>query len=141
MNMRASDDGLERCYQGFDRLKIGTPLLPQHKNLPKHKITPGIVSVESGFDRGYLKKSRPHHRVLIDEINAYRELHRHTPTQTTALLANASEQVVASQARNDLLTQQLQQVVAQNLQLAERVRTLEKELLSLKSNPNVSRIR
>lgn len=141
MSMRVSDDGLERCYQGFERLKSGAPLFPQHKGLPKHKITPGIVSVESGFDRGYLKKSRPHHRVLIDEINAYRELHRHTPTQTTALLADFSEQVDASQARNDLLTQQLQQVVAQNLQLVERVRTLEKELLSLKSNPNVSRIR
>lgn len=141
MSMRVRDDGLERCYQGFERLKNGTPLLPQHKNLPKHKITAGIVSVESGFDRGYLKKSRPHHRPLIDEINEYRQLHRHTPAQATAILADASKQVADTQAENDLLTHQLQQVVAQNLQLVERVRSLEKELLSLKSNPNVSRIR
>lgn len=141
MNLRTNDDGVEICRKGFERLKSGNPLLPQHKYLPKNKITPGIVSVESGFDRGYLKSSRPHHRVLIDEINEYRQTHKNTPTQTTALLADASKQVEATKDQNKLLIYQLQQVVAQNLQLVERVRSLESELFNLKSNPKLSYIR
>lgn len=141
MSLRTSDDGLESCRQGFERLKKGSPLLPQYKNLPKHKITAATVSVESGFDRGYLKSSRPHHKVLIDEINVYRQAHRNTPMQTSAMLADASKQVKNIRDQNQLLMHQLQQVVAQNLQLVERVRSLEKELLNFKSNPNISYLR
>ena len=66
-----SKSGLDQCVEAFDRLKAGQPRVIEHIGIAKSKITAGIVSVEAGFDRGYLKKARSAHAPLISMIEAF----------------------------------------------------------------------
>ncbi|NBF12974.1 hypothetical protein [Pseudomonas sp. Fl4BN1] len=137
MNKAAYKNGVEACRAGFERLKAGKPEHPAHIGLPSSKITPGTVSVEAGFDRGYLKKSRQIHIHLIDEINSYRKRLKSDSstnlTRFTQVLKKSEQKDFEIQYLHDLT----QKIIAQNLQLVERVRTLE---LELKSYRNVQKI-
>lgn len=68
----AQGNGLKKCEEAFERLLSGKPNISDHVGIESHKITAGIVSVEAGFDRGYLKKSRSYHKPLIARIEAYK---------------------------------------------------------------------
>ena len=124
---------MEACRAGFERLKAGKPEHSAHIGLPSSKITPGIVSVEAGFDRGYLKKSRQIHMHLIDEINSYRKGQKSESltdlTRFTQALKKSEQKDFKIQHLHDLT----QKIVAQNLQLVERVRALELELKSYRN--------
>ncbi|MGM3215635.1 hypothetical protein ACSQ5K_09380 [Pseudomonas sp. PhalM4] len=121
-------DGVHLCAEAFQRLKDGKPRIPAHVGLPKSKVTAGIVSVEAGFDRGYLKKSRPTHMPLIAAIEAYR-LEGESASVTSVVKAKRA-QMKADKAVSELeqVRSQLYAVLAQNIQLVERVRELEGEL-------------
>ena len=67
-----TSDGVKICEAAFERLKAGCPVISAHVGIDGSKITAGIVSVEAGFDRGYLKRSRGSHMPLIARIEAYR---------------------------------------------------------------------
>jgi hypothetical protein len=124
--------GMVVCEEAFKRLVDGAPFVSEHVGIDSSKITAGIVSVEAGFDRGYLKKSRKIHQPLIARIEAYR-------VEATSSKATRSPKAQAIKRAHDKLSvlkdelkvacQQRDVVLTQNLQLYERVRELELELV------------
>ena len=64
--------GLGACDEALQRLLIGKPVVPEHVGLDLSKLTASIVSLEAGFDRGYLKRSRKSHLPIIAKIEACR---------------------------------------------------------------------
>lgn len=131
--------GIQLCEEAFERLKAGKPRDPAHVDLPKSKITAGIVSVEAGFDRGYLKKSRRVHMPLIAAIEAYRS-ESEAVSVTSAVKAKRA-QVKADKAINELeqVQAKLNAVLIQNMQLVERVRELETKLKRDRSTSPIHR--
>lgn len=128
MNKPANKNGFERCRVAFERLKAGEPLHPAHKGQAPYKVTPAVVSVEAGFDPGYLKKSRAIHASLIDEINRFRRANKPDSSVNLTRLNKALKKLEEKESEILSLTNLMQRVVAQNLQLADRVRLLELEL-------------
>lgn len=119
--------GLAACYDAFDRLKAGKPIVAAHVGLLPGKITPGLVSFEAGFDRGYLKRSRPAHMALIAQIEAFR-LHSELARDSKAdQIRRARNKVARAEIELKQMQEQLYAVLTQNLQLVERVRELESE--------------
>lgn len=126
----SSKSGVALCAEAFERLKAGAPIVPAHVGLPASKTTSGIVSVEAGFDRGYLKKSRPTHMPLIAQIEAYRLRHESDGESKANQIKRAQSKVVRAETELDQARRQLYEVLTQNLQLVERVRELETLLAS-----------
>ena len=124
--------GLEACVKAFERLVSGNPIVADHVGLPSTKITSGIVSVEAGFDRGYLKAARPSHQSLIARINAHRTDLRHSNTSTgfpsTQHLRAAKEKIEALEKNLSIVSGQRDAVIAHTCQLHEKVRVLEQTL-------------
>ncbi|WP_460044416.1 hypothetical protein [Pseudomonas sp. S2_H01] len=132
------NNGVEACTAAFERLKSGTPKVDAHIGLPPSRVTPAVVSFEAGFDRGYLKKSRLPHRNLILEIEAYRNGAKAKAPKFANDLKIAQKKYKDQSKAVDEMTLLVQNVVAQNLQLVERVRLLEQQLLA---HSNVSTIK
>lgn len=130
-------NGVGKCQEGFERIKAGTPRVAAHVGLDPTKVTAGIVSVEGGFDRGYLKKGRPNHQALIAEIEAYRKSYGTASSSKALQIKRANDKAANAVAELEIARSQLYQVMTQNVQLVERVRYLE-ELL--KSQSNVSEL-
>ncbi|MCE0974751.1 hypothetical protein [Pseudomonas putida] len=123
--------GVVACEEAFRRLVKGAPYVPEHVGIDPSKITAGIVSVEAGFDRGYLKKSRKSHLPLIYQIEA----HRVDATSSKSARSPSVQAIKRAQSRMSVLEGELKLaceqrdiVLAQNLQLYERIRELEQEL-------------
>ncbi len=129
---KVSSSGIVACEEAFERLKTGNARFAAHVDLDSTKITAGIVSVEAGFDRGYLKKARRTHQELIAKIEAHRS--RNDSCNESQLLRLRRALSKSERATDELerAQEKLYQVLAQNLQLVERVRTLESELSSLR---------
>lgn len=62
--------GLSRCEDALERLLTGQPHFADHVGVNNGDITPAMVSIEAGFDKGYLKRSRESHMPLIARIDA-----------------------------------------------------------------------
>lgn len=69
---KSMSGGLLACEEALQRLLDGKPVVPEHVGLELSKITASIVSLEAGFDRGYLKKSRKAHLPILAKIEASR---------------------------------------------------------------------
>lgn len=121
-------EGLQRCTAAFERLKLGQPQQPKYVGLAPDRITAAVVSVEAGFDSGYLKRSRRQHLPLILQIEAYRQAEHTAPVSAALQLRRAKSRVAKAATEVDVATGQLSAVLAQNLKLVERVRVLELEL-------------
>ncbi|CAI8922771.1 transposase [Pseudomonas sp. IT-P258] len=121
-------DGVKICESAFERLKAGLSVTPAHVGIDGSKITAGIVSVEAGFDRGYLKKSRKSHMSLIARIEACRAECRTTSNSKALQIKSAQNKAGKAVAELEQARDQLYQVLSQNLQLVERVRELENKL-------------
>lgn len=121
-------NGLKACEDAFNRLVNGTPIVSDHIGIRSSKVTAGIVSVEAGFDRGYLKKSRQSHLSLLAKIDAYRSGPSNSDTSVQVLLSRARNKADRTLTELQVLRDQFQKVVTQNLQLVERVRELEAQL-------------
>jgi len=128
-----ASNGVDKCREGFERIKAGSPRVAAHVGLDPTKVTAGVVSVESGFDRGYLKKDRPNHQALIAEIEAYRKSHGTMSSSKALQIKRANDKASNAVADLEIARSQLYQVMTQNVQLVERVRHLE-ELLKAHSN-------
>lgn len=126
-------NGVDKCREGFERIKAGVPRVAAHVGLDPTKITAGVVSVEGGFDRGYLKKDRTRHQALIAEIEAYRKSHGTASSSKALQIKRANDKAANAIADLEIARSQLYQVMTQNVQLVERVRHLE-ELLKTHSN-------
>lgn len=121
-------NGLTLCEEAFQRLKDGKPRLAAHINLDKGKITAGIVSVEAGFDRGYLKRARASHKHLIAQIDAFRKA-------VASSHSSIKENLKRAQRRSEEATKALKEkeeilnkVLTENMMLYQRVIELEAEL-------------
>lgn len=131
-------EGVAMCEKAFIRLLEGGALVPSHFGIEPYKITAGVVSVEAGFDRGYLKKSRNSHKSLIARIDALRE-----QTKPIERVKAGKLQILKVSAMENMLRiacEQRDAVLVQNLQLWERISDLELEL-SQKDSSNVTRLR
>lgn len=123
-------DGLELCIEAFQRLVEGAPILAAHVGLHKSKITAGVVSVEAGFDRGYLKKARAVHQPLIAQIEAFRNSSVIREAASTGQKIKVIENKYKQLSEElDIVKSQRDLVLAQNIQLFERVKELEGLLL------------
>lgn len=123
--------GIEICEEAFERLVNGRPNVPEHVGIEPSKITAGIVSVEAGFDRGYLKKGRKSHIPLIARIEVHRgeslasgSSLRERTKRAEAKAQNATDKMTDMQSTMDI-------VLTQNLLLVERIKELESELNKL----------
>ena len=128
-------DGVSRgvivCEEAFNRLVDGAPVVSEHVGIDSSKITAGIVSVEAGFDRGYLKKSRKIHQPLIARIEAYRveaASSKTTRSPKAQAIKRVQDKLAVVEDELKVACQQRDVVLTQNLQLYERVRELEREL-------------
>jgi hypothetical protein len=124
-------NGLTKCYEAFERLKLGKPIVAAHVDLDGTKITAGIVSFEAGLDRGYLKKNRPSHMPLIAQIEAYRKSFGSAQASKALQIKRANDKVEKARRELEVVQQHLYQVLTQNLQLVERVCALETQLKQL----------
>lgn len=127
-------NGMIVCEEAFQRLVNGAPVVSQHVGLDSSKITAGIVSVEAGFDRGYLKKSRKNHQPLIARIEAYRAEAasiKATRSPTVHAIKRVQDKLSVLEDELKVVYQQRDVVLTQNLQLYERVRELEQEIARL----------
>jgi hypothetical protein len=130
--------GVDKCREGFERIKSGVPRVAAHVGLDPTKVTAGVVSVEGGFDRGYLKKDRLSHQALIAEIEAYRKSHGTASSSKALQIKRANDKAANAIADLEIARSQLYQVMTQNVQLVERVRHLED---LLKSHSNVAELK
>ena len=122
----SSSKGLVACEEALQRLIENRPHVAEHVGLKLSKITAGVVSVEAGFDRGYLKKSRKQHLPILAKINDCRIASHDTARQYADGTARSlREKLAKSEIDLSTVRRQLDQVLAQNLQLWERIRTLE----------------
>jgi hypothetical protein len=124
-------NGMDKCREAFERLKAGKPHVAAHVGLDPTKITAGIVSVEAGFDRGYLKKDRLSHRALIADIEAYRKSFGTESSSKALQVKRANDKVTQAVSDLEIARSQLYHVMAQNVQLVERVRDLQGQLKAL----------
>lgn len=114
-----SDDGLVKCEAAFLRLK-------KDRDLDRHKITASLVSSEAGFDRGYLKKSRSSHFLLIGQIEAYRKSDAKTVDSVRVKYRRARSQIESLEKELEDCKSTMYKVLTQNLQLVETVHRLER---------------
>ena len=58
--------GVDLCEEALERLIIGKP---NYQKFLGKKITASLVSREAGLDKGYLKKSRFQHKLILFKIS------------------------------------------------------------------------
>jgi hypothetical protein len=120
--------GLSACENAFQRLLDGKPVVTEHVGLDLSKLTASIVSLEAGFDRGYLKKSRKSHLPLLAKIESVRTGAGKGTSPNGRRIRQMESQLALLE--KELLTAQIQRdkVLAQNMKLWDRVRELEYSL-------------
>jgi hypothetical protein len=117
--------GLGACEEALQRLLIGRPVVPEHVRLDLSKLTASIVSLEAGFDRGYLKRSRKAHLPLLAQIEAARaEACKGTGSSSGKQIRQMESRLAALEKTLSIAQMQRDNVLAQNLKLWQRVREL-----------------
>jgi len=126
--------GLIACEEALQRLLDGKPVVPGHGGLDLSKITASIVSLEAGFDRGYLKKSRKSHFPLLAKIEICRaEACKGGGSSNRKRIERLEENLRRLEYELTITQAQRNRILIQNLQLWERVRELELAVLKNKS--------
>lgn len=120
--------GLQRCEEAFERLTSGGPHFANHVGVKRGDLTPAMVSVEAGFDKGYLKRSRESHMPLIARIDALKKESGPSSSVTKERLKKAKQLADKRRMEVEQLQEVMDKVLTQNLMLVERVRELEKEM-------------
>lgn len=118
--------GILACENALQRLLEGKPVLSVHVGLDVSKITASIVSLEAGFDRGYLKKSRRAHLPILAKIESVRaEAGKGSNPSSAKKVQRLEDKVLLLEKELAMVRTQRDRVLTQNLQLWERVRELE----------------
>ncbi|AZE96771.1 hypothetical protein C4J96_4693 [Pseudomonas orientalis] len=118
--------GVGACEEALQRLLVGKPVVPEHVALDLSKLTASIVSLEAGFDRGYLKKSRKAHLPLLAQIEAVRaEASKGAGSSSGKKIRQMESQLAALEKTLSIAQMQRDNVLAQNMKLWQRVRELE----------------
>lgn len=116
---------LDICRKAFERLKEGKG---QVKQVEKMDISCSTVSLEAGFDKGYLKKSVPWQESLIGEINEYKKKHELNSTSTATELERTRKKAKKATDAKDQAESLLYTLMQDNLKLVSRIDELEKLL-------------
>ena len=121
--------GLITCEEALQRLLDGKPVVSMHVGLDLSKLTASLVSLEAGFDRGYLKKSRKSHLPLLARIEAFRvEARKDSGSSNTKRVERLEGKLKLLEKELEMVRAQRDRVLSQNPQLWERVRGLERKL-------------
>lgn len=121
--------GVGACEEALQRLMVGKPVVPEHVGLDLRKLTASLVSLEAGFDRGYLKKSRKPHLPLLAQIEAVRaEASKGAGSSNGKQIRQMESQLVALEKTLSIAQMQRDNVLAQNMKLWQRVRELERSM-------------
>lgn len=121
--------GLITCEEALQRLLEGKPVVSEHVGLDLSKLTASLVSLEAGFDRGYLKKSRKSHLPLLAKIEAFRvKARKDSSSSNTKRNERLEGKLAFLEKELEMVRAQRDRVLSQNLQLWERVRKLERNL-------------
>ncbi|WP_416199717.1 MAG: NPH3 domain-containing protein [Pseudomonas shahriarae] len=143
--MRSDDGaskGLGACEKALQRLLVGKPVVPEHVGLNLSKLTASIVSLEAGFDRGYLKKSRKTHLPLLAQIEAVRaEASKGAGSSSGKQIRQMESQLGALEKTLSITQIQRDNVLAQNMKLWQRVRELERSIAYSRSSKVESLLR
>jgi len=129
--------GIDLCDEAFIRLKNGTALNPKFKGIAPSDITPSVVSIEAGFDKGYLKSSREHHRFLIAKIRDYIGNQQKESKQKIALNRESKRRGEVERTLSETKLK-LEIALTDNLRLTLRVQQLESELKAFSSIKNIN---
>lgn len=142
--MKNTGSGLIACEEALQRLLDGKPFVPEHVGLDLSRLTASVVSLEAGFDRGYLKKSRRSHFSILARIEACRaEIKSGTGSSSAKIIQRLEDKLVLLECKLLMAETQRDRMLTQNLQLWERVRELEladRQASSLKTAGRGSRI-
>lgn len=126
--------GLSTCEEALQRLLVGRPVVPEHVGLDLSKLTASLVSLEAGFDRGYLKKSRKAHLPLLAQIEAVRaEASKGKGSSSGKQIRQMESQLAALEKSLSIAQIQRDNVLAQNMKLWQRVRELERSMANSRS--------
>ncbi len=121
--------GVGACEEALQRLMVGKPVVPEHVGLDLRKLTASLVSLEAGFDRGYLKKSRKPHLPLLAQIEAVRaEASKGAGSSNGKRIRQMESQLAALEKTLSIAQMQRDNVLAQNMKLWQRVRELERSM-------------
>ena len=118
-----SKSGLKKCEEALDRLLNHCPVNSQFSAIKANDITPAMVSVAAGFDKGYLKRKRPVHAEIICKIDSISKKTKLKPKR------HQSESANEKYARQQEL---METIMTQNLKLMMRIREYEKRYGPLK---------
>ncbi|WP_448647392.1 hypothetical protein [Pseudomonas mohnii] len=100
--------------------------MPEHVSLDLSKRTASIGSLEAGFNRGYLKKSRKVHLPILAKIEACRAgANKGCGSSNGKSIKRLEDKVVLLEKELAMVSLQRDRVLTQNLQLWARVRELE----------------
>ncbi|CAM4371067.1 hypothetical protein [Pseudoalteromonas ostreae] len=130
-------DGLNRCFEAFERLKLNEPKNARFVNLDRNKVTASIVSQEAGFDAGYLKKSRARHREIISLIESYSNLPAASVSGTLSIrekLERAERKSASLKERVKDVEKKLYDALARELLMLEQIECLQQKLASSSNN-------
>ena len=125
--------GVKACEDALSRLIDGNPESSEFVGVPESEITAAMVSIEAGFDKGYLKKSRDQHKPLIARIAALKNNLSKSDSVNDTNLKKAKKATEKAKAEKIIAKQMLDKVLTQNLMLVERIKELEKELSKYQS--------
>ncbi|MGI2014544.1 hypothetical protein [Shewanella oncorhynchi] len=118
-------NGLDECYEAFERLKAGRPNLERFAGITPDKITASVVSQEAGFDSGYLKKKRLNHQGIIALIDFFRTENKSTTLSKMEAIRREKEKSVNYKERLLEIELLLEQSLARELLLACKINELE----------------
>tara|TARA_R110001599_G_scaffold224482_2_gene423669 strand:+ start:203 stop:649 length:447 start_codon:yes stop_codon:yes gene_type:complete len=127
----STSKGMSACEDALQRLLDRKPNVPEHVGLEFSKLTASIVSFEAGFDRGYLKKSRPAHQEIIARIVSIKTK---APIESVKAreLQTVAEKLSTTKNNLEEAREQRDNMLTRNLQLMLRVKELEKEVAELR---------
>lgn len=133
-----SNNGLEKCYAAFQRLKEGKPEIDKYKNLAPSAITLSVVSQEAGLDAGYLKPKREKHQPLITLINAFKNEIESPSSIRKRNFESIKMAKELGKEENKSLKMQLDAALGRELLLVRQLQHLEEEIRELKKELNTN---
>lgn len=120
------DESLQACEAALDRLINGTPNNPKHIGIEIQEITNSKVSVEAGFDKGFLKNSRSSHKSITDRIKSLKiDLGESKSPNNQKELDKMKKKVAKLEQKLKEANLVKDAVLTENIQLLQRVRELE----------------
>lgn len=125
MKLGRTGTGLASCEEALQRLIEGKSYLKEHVDLDLSRITASIVSLEAGFDRGYLKKSRRAHLQILAKIEKCRLDAQKKSGLSGKTIASVEKKVLLLSNELKVVTSQRDRALSQNIKLWQRVRELE----------------